>query len=42
MRKFGNDFWINNFENSDNLQLHPPKENIFDVQIYVLMNGLSF
>lgn len=42
MRKFGNDLWINNYEYSDNLRLQPPKKNVFEGQLYVLMNGISF
>ncbi|WP_422081928.1 S41 family peptidase [Ulvibacterium sp.] len=42
MRKFGNELYINNYEYSDNLQLQPPKENVFEGQLYVLMNGISF
>ncbi|NAS12155.1 S41 family peptidase [Poritiphilus flavus] len=42
MRKFGNNLWINNYEYSDNLRLQPPKEHVFEGQLYVLMNGISF
>ncbi len=42
MRKLTGKFWINNYEYSKNLQLQPPKENVYNGQLYVLMNGASF
>lgn len=42
MRKFGNNLWVNNYEYSDNLRLQPPKENVFEGQLYVLTSGISF
>lgn len=42
MRRFSNNLWINNYEYSENLQLQPPKRNVFKGQLYVLMNGITF
>ena len=42
MRKLTETLWINNYAYDKNLQLQPPKKNVFDGQLYVLMNGLSF
>jgi hypothetical protein len=42
MRKLTENLWINNYEYDKNLQLQPPKPNVFDGQLYVLMNGISF
>jgi CRISPR/Cas system CMR-associated protein Cmr5 small subunit len=42
MRKLTETLWINNYEYDKNLQLQPPKMNVFDGQLYVLMNGVCF
>ena len=42
MRKFTGNLWVNNYEYSRNLRLQPPRKNVFDGQLYVLMNGVSF
>jgi hypothetical protein len=42
MRKINENLWINNYEYSDNLQLKPPKEDVFKGKLYVLMNGICF
>ncbi len=42
MRKLTNNLWINNYEYSKNLRLNPPKQHVFQGQLYVLMNGISF
>jgi hypothetical protein len=42
MRKINDNLWINNYEYSDNLMLRPPADNVFDGQLYVLINGLTF
>jgi hypothetical protein len=42
MRKINENLWINNYEYSDNLQLRPPKDEVFKGKLYVLMNGICF
>lgn len=42
MRRVKDNLWINNYEYSDNLKLHPAKENAFTGKLYVLINGASF
>lgn len=42
MRKIGNNLWINNYQYSKNLQLQPPQENVFNGNLYVLINGITF
>jgi len=42
MRKINDHLWINNYDYSDNLQLKPPQQNVFEGNLYVLMNGLCF
>ncbi|MTI30644.1 S41 family peptidase [Xanthovirga aplysinae] len=42
MRKLTENLWVNNYEYSRNLKLQTPKENVFNGQLYVLMNGASF
>ena len=42
MRKVNDNLWINNYEYSDNLQLKPPKPDVFTGNLFVLMNGLCF
>lgn len=42
MRKLSHKLWINNYEYSRNLRLNPPKENVFQGQLYVLINGITF
>jgi len=42
MRKLTHNLWINNYEYSRNLRLNPPKENVFQGQLYVLINGATF
>lgn len=42
MRKLSHKLWINNYKYSKNLQLNSPKENVFQGQLYVLINGITF
>ncbi|MEM8892211.1 MAG: S41 family peptidase, partial [Bacteroidota bacterium] len=42
MRKISSNLWINNYKYSRNLNLQPPKENLFKGKLYVLINGSTF
>ena len=42
MRKITDNLWINNYEYYEGLQLQPPKKDVFQGQLYVLMNGSCF
>ncbi|PRX53989.1 S41 family peptidase [Flagellimonas meridianipacifica] len=42
MRKFSNDLWVSNYRYGKNLQLQPPKKNVFKGNLYVLINGTTF
>jgi hypothetical protein len=42
MRKLNENLWINNYDYDKNLQLQPPKPNVFEGKLYVLMNGTCF
>ncbi|MEL7424811.1 MAG: S41 family peptidase [Bacteroidota bacterium] len=42
MRRFSNDLWINNYEYSRNLREQAPKAEVFNGQLYVLINGITF
>ncbi|OJJ15361.1 hypothetical protein BKI52_38760 [marine bacterium AO1-C] len=42
MRKFSSKLWVNNYKYSKNLRLRAPKKDVFEGQLYVLMNGSCF
>jgi C-terminal processing protease CtpA/Prc len=42
MRRISDNLWINNYEYYEGLQLQPPKANVFQGNLYILMNGGSF
>jgi hypothetical protein len=42
MRKINENLWINNYEYDNSLKLKPPKVDVFEGKLYVLMNGISF
>ncbi|MES2850074.1 MAG: S41 family peptidase [Bacteroidota bacterium] len=42
MRKISDNLWVNNYEYYEGLQLHPPKKDVFQGNLYVIMNGNSF
>lgn len=42
MRKLTGDLWVNNYDYDKNLQFQPPKSNVFEGKLYVLINGGTF
>ncbi|MEO1054977.1 MAG: S41 family peptidase [Bacteroidota bacterium] len=42
MRRLTGNLWINNYEYDKNMRLQPPKPDVFDGKLYVLINGITF